>query len=159
MITLRPNGEKPQVEVSKYVATPEELAEHHDYVARWERLQAMRPELMQKYPDQRVALTKGRALVVAPSNEELVAKIAELGERPGSAATLFLNTKPRRMLGRQTMIISENHQERPQVTYSKHKATPEELAEWRESEERWGPAARNAPGADSEVPGQVRRHH
>ena len=98
MIILRPNGEKAEVKVSRHKATPEELAEHHDYVERSERLRAMQPELMQKYPDQRVALTESGALVVAESAEEMVTKIEELGERPGFAATLFLNTKPRRVI-------------------------------------------------------------
>ncbi len=96
MAIFRTDGKKPKVEVSTHKATPEELAEHRSYVERSERLRAMRPELMLKHPDQRVALTQDGTFVVADSMEELVAKIKELGERPGSAATLFLNTKPRR---------------------------------------------------------------
>ena len=98
MVIFRTDGKKPKVEVSIHKATPEELAEHRSYVERSERLRAMGPELMQEYPGQRVALTENGTFVVAASMEVLVAKIKELGERPGSAATLFLNTKPRRVI-------------------------------------------------------------
>ena len=53
---------------------------------------------MQKYPDKRVALTENGVFLVADSAEEMVAKILELGERPGYAAHAFLNTKPRRRM-------------------------------------------------------------
>ena len=98
MAIFNTDGKKPKVEVSIHKATPEELAEHRSYVERSERLRARQPELMQKYPDRRVALTENGTFVVADSTEELVAKIKELGERPGFAATLFLNTKPRRVI-------------------------------------------------------------
>ena len=98
MAIFRTDGKKPKVTVTTHKATPEELAEHRSYVERSGRLRAMGPELMQKYPDQRAALTENGTLVVADSMEELVAKIKELRERPGSAATLFLNTKPRRVI-------------------------------------------------------------
>ena len=98
MAIFRTDGKKPEVTYTKNKATPEELAEHHNYVARSDRLRAMRPELMQKYPDQRVAITESGKMVVADSMGELVAKIEELGERPGFAATLFLNTKPRQVI-------------------------------------------------------------
>ena len=98
MIRLRTNGEKAKVVVSTHKATPEELAEHHDYAERSDRLLAMQSELMEKYPDQHVALTKGGNLVVADSMPELVAKIEALGERAGPAATLFLETNPRRVI-------------------------------------------------------------
>ena len=78
-----------------HIASPEELAEHWDYVARSDRLAAMRPELLQKYPDKYVALTENGVFVVADSAAERAAKILELGERPGFAARDFLNTKPR----------------------------------------------------------------
>ncbi len=98
MAIFRTDGKKPKVEVSTHKATPEELAEHRSYVERSERLQEMRSELMQKYPDKRVALTENGTFVVAASMEELVAKIKELGERPGFAAEVYLNTKPRRVI-------------------------------------------------------------
>lgn len=98
MAIFNTDGQRPKVTVTTHKATPEELAEHRNYVERSERLRAMRPELMQKHPDQRVALTENGTFVVADSIEELVAKIKELGERPGSAATLFLNNKPRRVI-------------------------------------------------------------
>ena len=75
-----------------HIATPEELAEHRDYVARSERLAAMRPELLQKYPDKYVSLTENGIFVVADSAAEAVKKILELGERPGYAAWDFLKT-------------------------------------------------------------------
>ena len=96
MIRFRTSGEKVKVEVSTHKATPEELAEHHDYVERSERLRAMRPDLMEKYPDRWVALTENGKLVIAASAQERTAKILELGERPGFAAREYLNTKPRR---------------------------------------------------------------
>ena len=48
-------------------------------------------------PHSKQAMAKGFSseFLVADSIEELVAKIKELGERPGFAATLFLNTKRR----------------------------------------------------------------
>ena len=95
MAIFRPNGEKPRVKITTRKATSEELASHRSYVERSERLHTMQPELIQKYPDQHVALTENGSLVVADSMAELVAKIRELGENPGPSATLFLNTKPR----------------------------------------------------------------
>ena len=95
MIISRPNGEKPQVEVSTHKATPEELAEWRDSEERWARLRAMRPELIQKYPDKWVALTENGVFLVADSVEELVNKTKEVGARPGFSAREFLNTKPR----------------------------------------------------------------
>ena len=98
MAIFRTDGQRPKVTVTTHKATPEELAEHHSFVERSERLRDMYPDLIQKYPDKRVALTEGGKFLVADSMEELVAKMMELGERPGFAATLFLNTKPRRVI-------------------------------------------------------------
>ncbi len=98
MAIFRTDGKKPKVTITTRQATPEELAKHRSYVERSEHLQAMQPALMQKYPDQRVALTENGTFVVADSIEELVAKIKELGEHPGSAAEIYLNTKPRRVI-------------------------------------------------------------
>ena len=95
MAIFRTDGKKPKVKVSTRKATPEELARHRSYVERSERLHNMQPELMQKYPDKLVALTENGTFVVAGSMEELVAKIKEIGENPGFAADLYLNTKPR----------------------------------------------------------------
>ena len=87
---------RPEPVEHKYQRDPErELAELRDYAARSERLREMRPELLKKYPDQHVSLTENGVLVVAPTAEEAVAKIEELGERPGFAARMRLNTKPR----------------------------------------------------------------
>ena len=72
-----------------------QLAELRDYASRSKRLREMRPELLKKYPDQHVSLTENGVLVVAPTREGAVAKIEELGERPGFAARMRLNTKPR----------------------------------------------------------------
>ena len=96
MAILRTDGKKPKVTVTTRKATPEELAEHRASEERWARLRAMRPELLQQYPDKFVALTENGVLVVADSVQERVEKILELGERPGFAAREFLNTKPRR---------------------------------------------------------------
>ena len=95
MAIFRLNGEKPKVEVSTHKATPEELAEWRDSEERWARLRAMRPELMQKYPDKWVALTENGVFLVADSVDELVNKTKEIGARPGFSAREFLNTKPR----------------------------------------------------------------
>ena len=92
LISQDPPG---QVTSEYHIATPEELAEHWDYVARSDRLAAMRPELLQKYPDKHVALTENGVFVVADSAAEAAEKILALGERPGFAARDFLNTKPR----------------------------------------------------------------
>ena len=98
MAVFRTDGKKPKVTVTTRKATPEELAEHRSYVARSERLQEMRPELMQKYPEKRVALTENGTFVVADSMAELVSKIKELGERPGFAADECLSARPRRVI-------------------------------------------------------------
>ncbi len=89
---FRTSGKKPEVEVGTRKATAEELAEHRGFTERSARLRA---EPMQKYPDKRVAITENGVFLVADSAEEMVAKILELGERPGYAAHAFLNTKPR----------------------------------------------------------------
>ena len=52
------DGKRPKVKVSVHKATPEELAEHRSFTERSARLREMRAELMQKYPDKRVALTE-----------------------------------------------------------------------------------------------------
>lgn len=79
----------------EYERDPERiLAELRSFKARSERLMEMRTELIEKYPDQYVALTENGTLVVAASREERVEKIKQLGERPGFAAREFLNTKP-----------------------------------------------------------------
>ena len=98
MAIFKTDGQRPQVTVTTHKATPEELAEHHSFVERSERLRDIYPDLIQKYPDKRVALTEGGRFLVADSMEELVVKMKEIGERPGFAATLFLNTKPRRVI-------------------------------------------------------------
>ena len=95
---FRTDGKKPEVKVSVHKATAEELAEHRSFTERSARLREMRDELIQKYPDKRVALTENGVFLVADSAEEMVAKILELGERPGYAAHAFLNTKPRRRM-------------------------------------------------------------
>ena len=78
---FRADGEKPKLEYSVHKDTPEELAEFHCYVERSERLRAMRPDLMQKHPDQWVALTESGAFLVASSIDELVAKTHAIGDR------------------------------------------------------------------------------
>ena len=86
-------GDYPNVE--RHIATPEELAEHWDFVTRSRRLNLeMRPELLEKYPDKYVGITRGGNLVIGDSMEELVAQADELGER-GNMAWEFLNTEPR----------------------------------------------------------------
>ena len=74
------------------------LAKLRDYSERSQHLVDMRPELTQKHPNQWVALTEARVLVIADSIEELVSKILELGERPESAAAKYLNTQPPRVI-------------------------------------------------------------
>ena len=87
------HGDYPKVE--RHIATPEELAEHRDFVARSRKLRVeMRSELLAKYPDKYVGLPQSGDLVVADSMEELVSKVKGLGE-PGTLAWDFLNTKPR----------------------------------------------------------------
>lgn len=94
-VVKKPKRKSEPVEY-EYQRDPErELAELRDYAARSERLREMRPELLKKYPDQYVALTEQGFLVVATSREERVSKIEALGERPGFAARMDLNTKPR----------------------------------------------------------------
>ena len=95
MAIFRSDGQTPKATVTKHKATPEELAHWRSSVERSERLRAMRPELIKKYPDKWVALTENGVLVVADSNRERREKIEELGEHPGFAAREFLNTKPR----------------------------------------------------------------
>ena len=95
MINLQ-NGQPPKVTVETHQATPEELAEHRDFVARNRRLRLeLRPELLVKYPDQYVALTTGGALLVGDSMADLVAQAEARREHKGLVWD-FLNTKPRR---------------------------------------------------------------
>ena len=96
MIRLH-NGPPPEVTVETHPATPEELAEHRDFVARSRQLHIdLRQELLAKYPDQYVALTDSWEILAADTMTELVAKITERGDQPGESACDFMNTKPRR---------------------------------------------------------------
>lgn len=89
------DGNEHYPKVERHIATPEELAEHRDFVFRSRKLRLeMRSELLEKYPDKYVGLPQSGDLVVADSMEELAAKVKGLGE-PGSLAWVFLNTKPR----------------------------------------------------------------
>ena len=93
MIRLGIKGRKATVETHQ--ATPEEPAKHRDFAARCERLHIeLRPELLEKYPDQYVALTSSWELLVAGSPAELTAQADARGERRGLVWE-FLNTKPR----------------------------------------------------------------
>lgn len=67
-----------------------------DFGERCQRLEEMRSELTEKYPDQWVALTESHLQVVAETITELVAKIEKGGERPAYAARKFMNVQPRR---------------------------------------------------------------
>ena len=97
MIRLH-NGPPPEVTVEVHPATPEELAEHQDSVARSEKLHLeLRPELLAKYPDQYVALTRSWTLLVGADMEDLFSQAEARGEREGLVLD-FLNTKPRRRL-------------------------------------------------------------
>ena len=95
MAIFRTDGKISKATVTSHKASPEELAHWRASVERDERLRAMRPELIKKYPDKWVALTENGVLVVADSAEERRKKIEELGEYTGFAAREFLNTKPR----------------------------------------------------------------
>ena len=88
-------GDYPKVE--RHVATPEELAEHWDFVARLRRLRVeMYGVLLEEYPDKYVGLPQSGDLVVADSMEELVSIVHGKGlGKPGTLAWVFLSTKPR----------------------------------------------------------------
>ncbi len=98
MAIFRTDGQRPKVTVTSHKATPEELAEWRASEERWARLRAMRPELIQKYPDKWVAITETGDFLVSDSVKELVKKTEELGARPGFSAREFLNTKPRLLM-------------------------------------------------------------
>lgn len=68
-----------------------QLQEHRE---RRQRLEAMLPELTEKYPDQWAALTEKGELLIVPTLAELRAKFEELNTRPGSNAIEFLDTEP-----------------------------------------------------------------
>ena len=72
-----------------------DLADLRDIGERCQRLEQMRAELTEQYPDQWVALTESYQQVVADTITELVAKIEKGGERPGFAARKFMNVEPR----------------------------------------------------------------
>jgi len=72
-----------------------DLAELRDFGERCQRLEEMRDELTEKYPDQWVALTETHKQVVADTITELVAKIRNLGERPEFAAAKRMHAQPR----------------------------------------------------------------
>ena len=92
--TKRPARSEAQP-VAHQIDEAQVLAELRDFKARSARLREMRPELLEKYPDQHVALTENGILVAATTIEEVLEKINELGERSGFAARMHLNTKPR----------------------------------------------------------------
>ena len=75
-----------------------DLAELRDFGERSQRLEAMRPELTEKYPDRWVALTESYQQVVADTITELVAKIQDLGERPEFSAAKCMHTRRRRTI-------------------------------------------------------------
>ena len=90
------DGHEGYPRAERHIATPEELAEFRDFVTRSRRLKLeMRPELLEKYPDKYVGLTKAGSLVVGDSMADLIAKVAELGEARGGMAWEYLNSKPR----------------------------------------------------------------
>ena len=95
MAIFRTDGQRSQVTVTTHKANADEVAHWRDFAARCERLRAMRPELIKKYPNKWVALTENGVLVVADSAQARREKIEALGERPGFAAREFLNTNPR----------------------------------------------------------------
>ena len=72
-----------------------DLAELRDFGERCQRLEQMRPELTEEFPDQWVALTEKYEQVVADTITELVAKIRDLGERPEFAAAKRMHAQPR----------------------------------------------------------------
>ena len=72
-----------------------DLAELRDFGERCQRLEQMRAELTEQYPDQWVALTESYKQVVADTIMELVEKIRDLGERPEFAATKCMHKGPR----------------------------------------------------------------
>ncbi|MYC34687.1 MAG: hypothetical protein F4X64_16110 [Chloroflexi bacterium] len=72
-----------------------DLAELRDFGERCQRLEKMRSELTEKYPDQWVALTESYQQVVAGTITELVAKIEKGGERPEFAAAKRMHKQPR----------------------------------------------------------------
>ncbi len=76
--------------------TARDLAGLKDYGERCQRLEDMRSELTEKYPDRWVALTEANTQVVADTITELVTKIEQGGGRPGYAARKFMNSQPRR---------------------------------------------------------------
>ena len=88
------DGHEDYPKVERHIATPEELEEHRDFVARSRKLRLeMRSELLEKYQDKYAGLPKGGEPLVADSMDELVAKAKGLGELQG-LAWVFLNTKP-----------------------------------------------------------------
>ena len=90
------DGNKGYPKVERHIATPEEIAEFQDFVTRSRRLNLeMRSELLEKYPDKYVGLTKAGSLVVGDSMADLIAKVEDLGEARGGMAWEYLNTKPR----------------------------------------------------------------
>ena len=99
-VTKRPVRSEAQP-IAHEIDEAQVLAELQDFKARSARLRDMRSELLEKYPDWHVALTENDILVTAPTIEAVVAKIEELGERPGFAARMHLSTKslPRRIPG------------------------------------------------------------
>ena len=72
-----------------------DLADLRDFGERCQRLEHMRAELTEQYPDQWVALTETYEQVVADTITELVIKIERNGGRPGYAARKFMNAEPR----------------------------------------------------------------
>ena len=70
------------------------LKQFKEHDERRRRLEAMVPELTEKYPDHWVALTESGELLIVPTLADLRAKFEELNTRPGSNAIEFLDTDP-----------------------------------------------------------------
>lgn len=75
-----------------------ERAEREEYDTRQKYLQERRTELIEKHPDLWVGLGGDWELQVANSHDELLKKIKAHGAWPPQPVTMFLNTKPRRLI-------------------------------------------------------------
>ena len=72
----------------------QDRADLRDFGERCQRLEEMRAELTEQYPDQWVALTESYKQVVADTITELVEKIEKGGERPEFAAAKRMHKQP-----------------------------------------------------------------
>ena len=91
-------NERPKVVIAKVPDQPAIRASLRDFGVRSQVLDQRHDELLQKYPDQWVALTSNWTLVAADTVEELAQSLDKKGLRRNDVAYRFMATNRRPMI-------------------------------------------------------------